>query len=407
MSEILGSLEKHLSEIVRGTVDVVPMDGLKRKLEQGKPLRIKWGADPSAPDLHLGHTVVLNKLRSFQELGHTVIFLIGDFTAMIGDPTGRSETRKALTREQVDKNAETYKAQVFKILDPERTELRFNSEWLDQLSPTDMVRLAGQYTVARLLERDDFSKRFKSGIPIFVHEFLYPLLQGYDSVALEADVEVGGTDQRFNLLVGREMQRGFGQQPQIILTMPILEGINGTKKMSKSLGNAVGITDTPGDMFGKIMSVSDSLMLTYYDLLSSIETGRVEAIKEGEIHPMEAKKDLASEIVERFHSAEAAKLARQEFSDRFQRGEVPKDIAVCTLSVSEPQVWICYLLRESGLVKSTSEARRLIRQGAVKVDGERVSDSEQLIEANGTLLLRVGKRRILYIAFTNTSRNDR
>ncbi len=407
MSEILGSLEKHLSEIVRGTVDVVPMDGLKRKLEQGKPLRIKWGADPSAPDLHLGHTVVLNKLRSFQELGHTVIFLIGDFTAMIGDPTGRSETRKALTREQVDKNAETYKEQVFKILDPERTELRFNSEWLDQLSPTDMVRLAGQYTVARLLERDDFSKRFKSGIPIFVHEFLYPLLQGYDSVALEADVEVGGTDQRFNLLVGREMQRGFGQQPQIILTMPILEGINGTKKMSKSLGNAVGITDTPGDMFGKIMSVSDSLMLKYYDLLSSIRTGRVEAIKEGKIHPMEAKKDLASEIVERFHSAEAAKLARQEFSDRFQRGEVPKDIAVCTLSVSEPQVWICYLLRESGLVKSTSEARRLIRQGAVKVDGERVSDSEQLIEANGTLLLRVGKRRILYIAFTNALRNDR
>ena len=407
MSEILGSLEKHLSEIVRGTVDVVPMDGLKRKLEQGKPLRIKWGADPSAPDLHLGHTVVLNKLRSFQELGHTVIFLIGDFTAMIGDPTGRSETRKALTREQVDKNAETYKEQVFKILDPERTELRFNSEWLDQLSPTDMVRLAGQYTVARLLERDDFSKRFKSGIPIFVHEFLYPLLQGYDSVALEADVEVGGTDQRFNLLVGREMQRGFGQQPQIILTMPILEGINGTKKMSKSLGNAVGITDTPGDMFGKIMSVSDSLMLKYYDLLSSIRTGRVEAIKEGKIHPMEAKKDLASEIVERFHSAEAAKLARQEFSDRFQRGEVPKDIAVCTLSVSEPQVWICYLQRESGLVKSTSEARRLIRQGAVKVDGERVSDSEQLIEANGTLLLRVGKRRILYIAFTNALRNDR
>lgn len=407
MSEILGSLEKHLSEIVRGTVDVVPMDGLKRKLEQGKPLRIKWGADPSAPDLHLGHTVVLNKLRSFQELGHTVIFLIGDFTAMIGDPTGRSETRKALTREQVDKNAETYKEQVFKILDPERTELRFNSEWLDQLSPTDMVRLAGQYTVARLLERDDFSKRFKSGIPIFVHEFLYPLLQGYDSVALEADVEVGGTDQRFNLLVGREMQRGFGQQPQIILTMPILEGINGTKKMSKSLGNAVGITDTPGDMFGKIMSVSDSLMLKYYDLLSSIRTGRVGAIKEGKIHPMEAKKDLASEIVERFHSAEAAKLARQEFSDRFQRGEVPKDIAVCRLSVSEPQVWICYLLRESGLVKSTSEARRLIRQGAVKVDGERVSDSEQLIEANGTLLLRVGKRRILYIAFTNASRNDR
>ena len=407
MSEILGSLEKHLSEIVRGTVDVVPMDGLKRKLEQGKPLRIKWGADPSAPDLHLGHTVVLNKLRSFQELGHTVIFLIGDFTAMIGDPTGRSETRKALTREQVDKNAETYKEQVFKILDPERTELRFNSEWLDQLSPTDMVRLAGQYTVARLLERDDFSKRFKSGIPIFVHEFLYPLLQGYDSVALEADVEVGGTDQRFNLLVGREMQRGFGQQPQTILTMPILEGINGTLKMSKSLGNAVGITDTPGEMFGKIMSVSDSLMFTYYDLLSTKDAETVRAIREGKIHPMEAKKDLASEIVERFHSAEAAIESRQEFSSRFQRGEVPKDIAECTLVVSEPQVWICHVLRESGMVKSTSEARRLIRQGAVKVDGERVSDSEQLIEANGTLLLRVGKRRILYIAFTNASRNDR
>ena len=287
------SVAAQLKEIKRGAVDIIPLEELKQKLERGKPLRVKWGADPSAPDLHLGHTVVLNKLRQFQEFGHTVIFLIGDFTAMIGDPTGRSETRKALTREQVKANAETYTQQVFKVLDPDLTELRFNSEWIDPLSPSDMVKLCGHYTVARLLERDDFSKRLQNGVPIHVHEFLYPLLQGYDSVALQADVELGGTDQRFNLLVGREIQRGFGQEPQVILTTPILEGINGTQKMSKSLGNAVGITDPPNDMYGKIMSISDELMLGYYELLSTVDDAHVQAVADG-THPSDGGQETIS-----------------------------------------------------------------------------------------------------------------
>ena len=393
------SVEAQLKEIGRGAVDIIPLEELGQKLERGKPLRVKWGADPSAPDLHLGHTVVLNKLRQFQELGHTVIFLIGDFTAMIGDPTGRSETRKALTREQVKANAETYTQQVFKVLDPDRTELRFNSEWIDALSPSDMVKLCGHYTVARLLERDDFSKRLKTGVPIHVHEFLYPLLQGYDSVALEADVELGGTDQRFNLLVGREMQRGFGQEPQVILTTPILEGINGTQKMSKSLGNAVGITDPPDDMYGKIMSISDELMLSYYELLSAVDAAHVQAVAEGHIHPMEAKKQLAAELVTRFHDGTAAARAAEEFSRRFQHGQRPEEIPSYAWSGPEPQVWVCHLLKTSALVKSTSEARRLIGQGGVRIDGERVSDAELQVLAQGEVVLQVGKRRILKVVF--------
>ncbi len=393
------SVEAQLKELERGSVDIIPLEELKQKLGRGKPLRVKWGADPSAPDLHLGHTVVLNKLRQFQELGHTVIFLIGDFTAMIGDPTGRSETRKALTREQVKANAETYTQQVFKMLDPDRTELRFNSEWIDPLSPTDMVKLCGHYTVARLLERDDFSKRFKTGVPIHVQEFLYPLLQGYDSVALQADVELGGTDQRFNLLVGREMQRGFGQEPQVILTTPILEGLNGVQKMSKSLGNAVGITDPPDDMYGKIMSISDTLMLSYYELLSAVDAAHVRAVAAGRIHPMEAKKQLAAELVTRFHDASTAERAAAAFSRRFQHRQRPEEIPAHVWTDTQPQVWICHLLKHSGLAPSTSEARRLIRQGGVRVDGERVSDAERQIQAQGEAVLQVGKRRILKIVF--------
>lgn len=393
------SVAAQLKEIERGAVDIIPLEELKQKLERGKPLRVKWGADPSAPDLHLGHTVVLNKLRQFQELGHTVIFLIGDFTAMIGDPTGRSETRKALTREQVKANAETYTQQVFKVLDPDLTELRFNSEWIDPLSPSDMVKLCGHYTVARLLERDDFSKRLQTGVPIHVHEFLYPLLQGYDSVALQADVELGGTDQRFNLLVGREIQRGFGQEPQVILTTPILEGINGTQKMSKSLGNAIGITDPPDDMYGKIMSVSDELMLSYYELLSTVDDAHVQAVADGHIHPMEAKKQLAAELVMRFHDGPAAARAAEEFSRRFQHGQRPEKIPSYAWSGTDSHVWVCHLLKAPDLVKSTSEARRLIRQGGVRIDGERVSDVELQVPAQGEVVLQVGKRRILKVVF--------
>ena len=393
------SVEAQLREIERGTVAIIPRQELIEKLRRGKPLRVKWGADPSAQDLHLGHTVVLNKLRQFQELGHTVIFLIGDFTAMIGDPTGRSETRKALTRDEVRANAETYAQQVFRILDPDRTELRFNSEWLDALTPTDIVRLCGHYTVARLLERDDFSKRFRDGVPIHVHEFLYPLVQAYDSVALHADVELGGTDQHFNLLVGRDVQRGFGQEPQVILTTPILDGINGGQKMSKSLGNAVGIADPPDDMYGKLMSISDELMLGYYELLSTVDADYVRSVAEGYVHPMQAKKQLAAELVARFHDAAAAEHAAAAFSRRFQQGQQPDEMPTHAWAADDPNVWVCRLLKTSGLAKSTSEARRLIRQGGVRLDGERVTDPELHVPTAGETVVQVGKRRILKVVF--------
>ena len=393
------SVEAQLREIERGTVAVIPRQELVEKLRRGKPLRVKWGADPSAQDLHLGHTVVLNKLHQFQELGHTVIFLIGDFTAMIGDPTGRSETRKALTRDEVRANAETYARQVFKILDPDRTELRFNSEWLDALTPTDIVRLCGHYTVARLLERDDFSKRFRDGVPIHVHEFLYPLVQAYDSVALRADVELGGTDQHFNLLVGRDVQRGFGQEPQVVLTTPILDGINGGQKMSKSLGNAVGIADPPDDMYGKLMSISDELMLGYYELLSTVDADYVRSVADGRVHPMQAKKKLAAELVARFHDAAAAERAAAAFSRRFQQGQQPDEMPTHAWAADDPDVWVCRLLKTSGLAKSTSEARRLIRQGGVRLDGARVTDPELHVPAAGETVVQVGKRRILKVVF--------
>lgn len=393
------SVAAQLREIERGTVAIIPRQELIEKLGRGKPLRVKWGADPSAQDLHLGHTVVLNKLRQFQELGHTVIFLIGDFTAMIGDPTGRSETRKALTRDEVRANAETYVRQVFKILDPDRTELRFNSEWLDALTPTDIVRLCGHYTVARLLERDDFSKRFRDGVPIHVHEFLYPLVQAYDSVALHADVELGGTDQHFNLLVGRDVQRGFGQEPQVVLTTPILDGINGGQKMSKSLGNAVGIADPPDDMYGKLMSISDELMLGYYELLSTADADYVRSVAGGRVHPMQAKKKLAAELVARFHDAAAAERAAAAFSRRFQQGQQPDEMLTYTWAADDADVWVCRLLKTSGLAKSTSEARRLVRQGGVRLDGERVTDPELYVPTEGETVVQVGKRRILKVVF--------
>ena len=394
------SVEAQLREIERGTVAIIPRQELIEKLRRGKPLRVKWGADPSAQDLHLGHTVVLNKLRQFQDLGHTVIFLIGDFTAIIGDPTGRSETRKALTRDEVRANAETYARQVFKILDPDRTELRFNSEWLDALTPTDIVRLCGHYTVARLLERDDFSKRFRDGVPIHVHEFLYPLVQAYDSVALHADVELGGTDQHFNLLVGRDVQRGFGQEPQVVLTTPILDGINGGQKMSKSLGNAVGIADPPDDMYGKLMSISDELMLGYYELLSTVDADYVRNVADGRVHPMQAKKKLAAELVARFHDAAAAEQAAAAFSRRFQQGQQPDVMPTHAWAADDANVWVCRLLKTAGLAKSTSEARRLIRQGGVRLDGERVTDPELHVPTAGEAVVQVGKRRILKVVFT-------
>jgi len=393
------SVAEQLRVIQRGTVDIIPLEELQRKLESGRPLRIKLGADPSAPDLHLGHTVVLNKLRQFQELGHVVIFLIGDFTGMIGDPTGRSETRKPLTREQIKHNAETYTKQVFKILDPARTETRFNSEWLDALSSADLVRLCGHYTVARLLERDDFAKRLSEGIPIHVHELLYPLVQGYDSVALRADVEVGGTDQRFNLLVGRELQRAYGQEPQVILTMPLLEGTDGVQKMSKSLGNFIGITEPPAEMYGKVMSISDSLMYKYYELLSTVDAARLQPMQDGSVHPMAAKQQLAAELVARFHGATAAEHAAADFAQRFQRRELPTEMEILTWPGQESAVGICHLLRTTGLVKSASEARRLISQGGVRIDGARVEDADLQVTAQGEKILQIGRRRVLKVTF--------
>jgi tyrosyl-tRNA synthetase len=396
------SVEAQLREIQRGTVDIIPLEELKRKLDTGRPLRVKLGADPSSPDLHLGHTVVLNKLRQFQQLGHTVIFLIGDFTGMIGDPTGRSETRKPLTREQIKANAETYTKQVFKILDPDKTEIRFNSEWMEALSSSDMIRLCSQYTVARLLERDDFAKRFGENTPIHVHELLYPLVQGYDSVALRADVEVGGTDQRFNLLVGRELQRSYGQEPQVILTMPLLEGTDGVQKMSKSLGNYIGITEAPTEMYGKVMSISDPLMVKYYELLSAVDNARVEAITHGDIHPMDAKQQLAAELVARFHGPEAANKAAADFVQRFQRRELPSELEVFTWAGQEPTAWICHVMREAGVAKSTSEARRLILQGGVRLDGEKVEDADLHVPTQGERILQVGRRRIMKVVFTQS-----
>ena len=372
---------------------------LARSEQSGVPLRIKLGADPTAPDLHLGHTVVLNKLRQLQDLGHKVIFLIGDFTSMIGDPSGRNATRPPLSREQIEENAQTYFRQVALILDAERTEMRYNSEWCDPLGARGMIQLASRYTVARMMERDDFTKRYKSGTPIAIHEFLYPLMQGYDSVALKADLELGGTDQKFNLLVGRELQKDYGQEPQCILTMPLLEGLDGVDKMSKSKNNYIGITEAPNTMFGKLMSISDTMMWRYYDLLSfrSIEDiAAVKAATEGGANPRDAKVALAKEIVTRFHSAQAADDALADFVNR-SKGGIPDDVP--EVAVSGAPLGVAQLLKAAGLCASTSEAMRMIDQGGVRIDGGVVSDKGLQVEA-GTFVMQVGKRKFARVTFT-------
>ena len=387
-----------MDEIMRGSEELIQKESLAEKLRRGQQLRVKTGFDPTAPDLHLGHTVLLNKMRQFQELGHTVIFLIGDFTGMIGDPSGKNATRPPLSRDQILANAETYKEQVFKILDPAKTEVRFNSEWMDNLGADGMVRLAACHTVARMLERDDFKKRFAANQPIAIHEFLYPLAQGYDSVALKADVELGGTDQKFNLLVGRELQKAWGQPPQDILTMPLLEGLDGVNKMSKSLGNYVGVDDPADEMFGKLMSISDDLMWRYYELLSFRPLEEIESLRrqvgEGR-NPRDVKFELGEELVARFHGAVAASKVRKAFLDRFREGQLPEEIEQIEVSLdSESPQMVGHVLKAAGLVSSTSEAMRMIRQGAVRIDGEKVTDKALEITAPFDAVMQVGKRRI-------------
>lgn len=395
-----------LRQICRGAVDVLPEEEFLAKLRKGRPLRVKFGADPSAPDLHLGHFVALAKLRQFQDLGHTVIFLIGDFTGMIGDPTGRSDTRKSLTREQVRANAISYEEQVFKVLDRTRTEVRFNSEWMDRMSASDVVRLCAHCSVARMLERDDFSRRYLARHSIGIHEFLYPLVQAYDSVALNADVEVGGTDQHFNLLLGREVQKAYGVEPQVIVTMPLLEGTDGRQKMSKSLGNAIGIAEPPSEIFGQVMSISDKLMLRYYELLLGKDASELgEEIGKGRLHPMEAKKLLARSLVECFYDAEVGQQALADFERRFQKGLLPEDIPEYEWQGCPADgVSLAQAMKQCGLAQSTSEARRLIVQGAVRVDGVRITDVGGKLDVNsGTVLIEVGSRRICRIIFVRTA----
>ena len=396
MNKVSDSKKLELDELTRGCEEVLPDQELAKKLSEGRPLVIKAGFDPTAPDLHLGHTVLLNKLRVFQQHGHQVIFLIGDFTGMIGDPTGKSVTRQPLTREQVLANAQTYQEQVFKILDPEKTIIRFNSEWFDAMSAADMIRLSATHTVARMLERDDFNKRYTTGQPIAIHEFLYPLVMGYDSVVLKADVELGGVDQKFNLLMGRELQKHYGQEPQVIMMMPLLEGLDGVKKMSKSLNNYIGITESPEEMFGKIMSLSDELMWRYIDLLSfktALEISKLKKLVNEGTNPRDIKIEFAKEIIARFHTEDAAEKAHQAFIERFQKGEIPADLEE-QLVLLENGMTIAQLLKKLNLTSSTSEAIRLINQGAVKVDGERVNESGALLSEEKTFIIQVGKRRI-------------
>jgi len=392
------ALDTVLEQVIRGTEEILLQDDLVAKLKQGKPLRIKAGFDPTAPDLHLGHTVLLNKMRQFQDLGHEVMFLIGDFTGMIGDPTGKSATRPPLTRDEVIDNARSYEQQIYKILDPERTLVMFNSSWMGEMSAVDLIQLASRHTVARMLERDDFSKRYKSGQAIAIHEFLYPLIQGYDSVAMKADVELGGTDQKFNLLVGRELQKQYGQQPQVVITMPILEGLDGAQKMSKSLGNYIGITDAPDDMFGKLMSISDELMWRYFELLSFKPMAEINGLKRqvaDGLNPRDAKFQLAEEIIARFHDRSAAIKARENFIARFQKGALPDDIPEVELSAgASGALAIANVLKDSDLTASTSESLRMIKQGAVRIDGERIEDKDLTIAAGSEHILQVGKRRV-------------
>lgn len=388
--------EAKLSVLLRGIEEVLVKEELIERLKSGKKLRIKAGFDPTAPDLHLGHTVLINKLRQFQDLGHQVIFLIGDFTGRIGDPSGKSATRKPLTEEEVQANAKTYEEQIFKILDKEKTEVRFNSEWMAKKSASDLIHLSAKYTVARMLERDDFSKRYQSGQSIAIHEFLYPLIMGYDSVALEADVECGGTDQKFNLLVGRELQKHYGQTPQCVVMTPLIEGLDGVKKMSKSLGNYIGITEAPKEMFGKLMSLSDNLMWRYIELLSFKSDEEINAWKDGVAqggNPRDVKIEFAKEIIARFHTLDDAEDAHQDFINRFQKGALPDDLPELALNIDADDIGIANLLKEAGLVSSTSDAFRMIKQGAVKIDGEKVGDKALKIRKDTTSVYQVGKRK--------------
>ncbi|MGJ8681581.1 tyrosine--tRNA ligase [Paraglaciecola sp.] len=391
-----------MAEIQRGAEEILIEEELVAKLKEGKPLKIKAGFDPTAPDLHLGHTVLINKLRTFQQLGHEVIFLIGDFTGMIGDPTGKNVTRKPLTKEDVLANAETYKEQVFKILDPAKTTIRFNSEWMEELGSAGMIKLAANQTVARMLERDDFKKRYAGGQPIAIHEFLYPLVQGWDSVALQSDVELGGTDQRFNLLMGRELQKSEGQRQQTVLMMPLLEGLDGVQKMSKSLNNYIGITDSPSDMFGKIMSISDDLMWRYYDLLSFKAKTEIEEIKQkvaDGLNPRDTKIDLAKELIARFHSEEDAEGAHNEFIQRFQKNKIPDEMPEFDFVLGTDGLMIANVLKDAGLTNSTSDAMRMIKQGAVKLDGEKVENTKHLFNEAQQIVLQVGKRKFARVSF--------
>ena len=396
-------IKEQLAELSRGADEILPDGGLEEKLELGRPLNVKVGFDPTAPDLHVGHTVLLNKMRQFQEYGHNVVFLIGDFTGMIGDPSGRNATRPPLTREQIDANAATYKEQVFKILDPEKTIIDFNSRWLTELGSPGLIKLAARYTVARMLERDDFSKRFAEGKSISIHEFLYPLAQAYDSVYLETDVEMGGTDQKFNLLVGRHIQQSYDMEPQIVLTTPLLEGLDGVQKMSKSLGNYIGITEPAGEIFGKVMSISDELMWRYFELLSFRPLAEIEGLKKAVAdgrNPRDVKFELAMEIVARFHDEAAAEREKAEFISRFQKGAMPEDIQEVSVASRDGGLGIAHLLKEAGLVSSTSEALRMIQQGAVRIDGERVEDRGREVGAGSTHVYQVGKRRFAKVHVT-------
>jgi len=395
------SADGQLEVLRRGVVATYPEDGLREALKAKRPLRVKLGIDPTAPDIHLGHTVVLTKMRQFQELGHQAVLIIGDFTALIGDPSGRSATRPALTPAEVEANAETYQAQVFKILDPKLTEVRRNADWLRDMRMEDVIRLAGRVTVARMLEREDFKSRYQQGTPIGMHELLYPLMQGHDSVAIRADVELGGTDQTFNLLVGRDLQRDAGQAGQVAMVLPLLEGTDGVHKMSKSLGNHIGITEPPEEMYGKIMSLSDDLMLRYFELLSLLPEEQLRAIRSKEMHPMEAKKALASELVGRFHGEDAAAKAAHFFEERFQKrtAHEPTPVRVRT---SASDVWICQLIKDVGFASSTSEARRLVAQGAVRVDGQAV-DLEFRFRRGINNLLEVGRRRVATVTFDESA----
>ncbi len=399
----MASIKDQLSELARGIDEILPEGGLAEKLEKNRPLIVKAGFDPTAPDLHVGHTVLINKMRQFQEFGHEVVFLIGDFTGMIGDPSGKNATRPPLSRDEIKANAVTYEAQIYKILDPEKTRIDFNSRWMSPMSAADLIKLASHHTVARMLERDDFNKRYKSGQSISVHEFLYPIVQGYDSVALKADVELGGTDQKFNLLVGRQLQQDFGQEPQVVMTTPLLEGLDGVQKMSKSLDNYIGITDEPDEMFGKVMSISDELMWRYYEVLSFRKLDDIESLRSRVAaggNPRDAKFELAMELVERFHDQKAAEAARKEFVARFQKGALPDKIKEVSISSQGGSLGIAHLLKEAGLVSSTSEAFRMIKQGAVKIDGERIEDKSLQVSAGSTSVYQVGKRRFSRVSLT-------